>query len=492
MMVEMKKSVFAKYFTICIAFILVSITFLGAMLMLFASQYFKDEKYRTLLDGAQKAAAVTYSEYEAGEGTVSLTTLRPFYQLLAAASDSQYFLTDNTGKTLFCSEGSSCDHTTHTVPGKILDIAAQGSYREIGTLDGITQQRNFTVAVPLINDNNLVVGFVFGTTDSNELTRFLMELLKMFLLSSAGVLLLTFVVLYFVTLKLVNPLRDMAAAAKQYGRGDFSRRLNVETFDEVGQLAEELNNMAQSLSGVESARRSFVANVSHELKTPMTSIGGFIDGILDGTIPKSEERKYLQIVSDEVKRLSRLVRSMLELSKIETGEAKVNTKQFNIVELVCQTVFSFEQPINNKHLDIRGLDHDRVMVEADEDLIHQVIYNLTDNAVKFVNDGGYIEFSYTSDSNYTYVTVRNSGQGLSKEEISKVFDRFYKTDRSRGLDKNGVGLGLYIVRTIVNLHGGDIVVRSAEGEYCEFTFSLPQPKQNKFGLSSKKVNTKNE
>ena len=488
----MKKSVFVKYFTICATFVLVSITFLGAVLMIFASQYFKDEKYKTLTDGVQKAVGLTYSDFQSGDGTsVDASVLRPFYGLLATASDSEYFLTNSKGTTLFCSEGASCDHTTHTIPDKILNIAQNGIYREVGNLDGITQNRRFTVAVPLKDDDGAILGYVFGSTNAKVLSEFLMELLKMFLISSLGVLLLAFVVLYFVTLRLVNPLRDMAVAAKQYGRGDFSRRLTVETYDEVGQLAEELNNMAQSLSSVEASRRSFVANVSHELKTPMTSIGGFIDGILDGTIPKEEEKKYLRIVSDEVKRLARLVRSMLELSRIESGEAKLNTKQVNIVELACQTVFSFEKAINDKQLDVRGLDHDRVMVEADEGLIHQVLYNLTDNAVKFVNDGGYLEFDYSADNNYTYISVKNSGQGLSKEELTKVFDRFYKTDRSRGLDKNGVGLGLYIVRTIVNLHGGDIIVRSVEGEYCEFVFSIPNPKPQKF-VSSKKINTKSE
>ena len=488
----MKKSIFAKYFTICAAFILVSITFLGAVLMIFASQYFKDEKYRTLTDGAQKAVSLTYSDFQSGDGTsVDASVLRPFYGLLATSSDSQYFLTNSHGTTLFCSEGSSCDHTTHTIPESILNIAQNGIYREVGTLDGITRNRYFTVALPLKDSDGSILGYVFGTTDAKVLTEFLMELLKMFLGSSIGVLLLAFVVLYFVTLRMASPLRDMASAAKQYGRGDFSRRLTVDTHDEVGQLAQELNNMAQSLSSAESSRRSFVANVSHELKTPMTSIGGFIDGILDGTIPPEEEKKYLRIVSDEVKRLSRLVRSMLDLSRIESGEAKLNTKQVNIAELACQTVFAFEKAINSKKLDVRGLDHDRVMVEADEGLIHQVLYNLTDNAVKFVNEGGYLEFDYSADSNYTYVSVKNSGQGLSKEELTKVFDRYNKTDRSRGMDKNGLDMSLYIVRTIVNLHGGDIIVRSMEGEYCEFVFSIPNPKPTKF-ISSKKINPKNE
>ncbi len=219
-------------------------------------------------------------------------------------------------------------------------------------------------------------------------------------------------------------------------------------------------------------RRSFIANVSHELKTPMTSIAGFIDGILDGTIPQEKQRHYLTIVSDEVKRLSRMVRSMLNIAKIEAGEMKLKPTVFDVNEVVLSSIFTFEQMIEKKHLDIRGLEEGKVMVEADEDLIHQVVYNLLENAVKFVNDGGYIEVSYTVEQKRTYIHIKNSGEGIPKEEISKVFDRFYKTDRSRSMDKTGVGLGLYIVRQIVNLHQGEVIVRSVEGEYCEFSFSV--------------------
>ena len=193
---------------------------------------------------------------------------------------------------------------------------------------------------------------------------------------------------------MVRPLREMSVAAKKFGQGDFTSRIEVTSDDEIGQLAMALNNMAQSLSQLESMRRSFVANVSHELKTPMTSIGGFIDGILDGTIPRSEEKKYLRIVSEEVQRLSRLVRSMLNLSRIEAGELKLNRQQLNIVDTICQTLFTFEQSIEQKRLDIRGLDVGKVMVDADADLIHQVVYNLIENAVKFVSEDGYLMFSF--------------------------------------------------------------------------------------------------
>lgn len=221
------------------------------------------------------------------------------------------------------------------------------------------------------------------------------------------------------------------------------------------------------------------ANISHELKTPMTTIAGFVDGILDGTIPPEKRDHYLQIVSGEVKRLSRLVRSMLDIARIEAGEMPLKPVVFDVNDTVCRTIFTFEQSIEAKHLEVRGLDTPKMMVEADPDLIHQVIYNLVDNAVKFVNDGGYLEINYTVENGWVYVGVKNSGQGIPKEEISKVFERFYKSDRSRSLDKNGVGLGLYIVQSIINLHGGNIMVRSTEGEFCEFVFSLPQAKVRK-------------
>ncbi|MBP1580944.1 MAG: HAMP domain-containing histidine kinase, partial [Oscillospiraceae bacterium] len=204
-----------------------------------------------------------------------------------------------------------------------------------------------------------------------------------------------------------------------------------------------------------------------------------VDGIMDGTIPPERQQHYLAIVSSEVKRLSRLVRSMLNIARLESGEMQLAPTSFDINQVVCSTIFTFEKAIEEKNLDIRGLDSDRVMVSADEDLIHQVVYNLVENAVKFVDAGGYIEISYRTEEKMTYISVKNSGEGISKEEISKVFERFYKTDRSRSQDKSGVGLGLNIVRSIIKLHQGEVIVRSTEGQFCEFTFTLPTaaPKQ---------------
>ena len=335
------------------------------------------------------------------------------------------------------------------------------------------------MGIPVSTEEGVPAAVIFASAPADTLMVFLSEILKMFVVSSLAVLILAFAAVYFITADLVRPLRKMVAATQAFSKGDFTVRVPVESYDEIGKLAISFNNMATSLATTEVTRRSFTANVSHELRTPMTTIAGFIDGILDGTIPPEKRDDYLRIVSDEVKRLSRLVRSMLNIARIEAGELQIKPDLFDVNETVIRTVFTFEKPLEEKGIEVRGLDNGKVMVEADPDLIHQVVYNLIENAVKFCNEHGYIEVSYRADDAYTYVGIKNSGDGIAKDEIPHIFDRFYKTDKSRSREKGGAGLGLHIVRSIVNLHGGDIVVRSVEGEYCEFVFSIPKPQKGK-------------
>ena len=235
-----------------------------------------------------------------------------------------------------------------------------------------------------------------------------------------------------------------------------------------------MNKMAYELKIDDEAQKSFIANVSHELKTPMTSIGGFVDGILDGTIPPEEEKKYLTIVSNEVRRLSRMVVSMLNISKIEAGEIQLAATKYDVSKQIFETLLLFEQKIEEKHIEIDGFEEMHgVMIEADRDMLHQVIYNLFDNAVKFTPENGRITVSAVSSEEATTVSIRNSGAGVSEEEISRIFERFYKVDKSRSFDTKGVGLGLYIVKTIVNMHDGEITASSKQGEYTEFSFEIP-------------------
>ena len=472
----MQKSIFSKYFTICAALILTSIVILGTVFLGFAAQYNKTQTFDSLNRNA-KSIGKLFAEYSAGTSGFTQTTFDVYLKNTAETLGAQIFITDAEGKTIYCTEQTPCRHTAQTIPSDIITtLVTTGNYAELGKLGGVYDGRYHTVAVTAAANLQTFCIFV-SVYDTGQQQVFLNELIKMFLISAAVVLVIASIAVYFISVQLVKPLRQMSEAAKKFGRGEFDTRLEVTSYDEMGQLAMSLNQMAQSLSTTESARRSFTANISHELKTPMTTISGFVDGILDGTIPPEKQRHYLTIVSEETKRLSRLVRTMLNLSRIEAGEMQMKRTKFNIVDTICQTVFLFEKQIEEKHLEVRGLDHEKVMVEADPDLMYQVVYNLTENAVKFVNDGGYLAFDFSSDAKHIYVSVKNSGTGLTKEEIPKIFDRFYKTDRSRGLDKNGVGLGLYIVRSIVSLHGGEIIVRSTEGEFVEFMFSLPYMRQ---------------
>lgn len=477
----MQKSLLSKYFTICSAIILASITILGAILLVFAAQYFKLDKQKLLMRNANQALTITEKEYKRNSyEALAPYTLQTQYTILGNAIDANIFLTNAEGRTLLCTELSGCTHSTYLVPESVRqELVQHGEYKETGKLGGMYKNDFYTVGVPLVHPTGQAVGFIFVSSPATSLQYFLVEIMNMFAISSLAVIVISFVVIYFVTSRMVRPLREMVGATQSFAKGDFTVRVPVTSYDEVGQLAIAFNNMATSLAGTESVRRSFIGNVSHELKTPMTTIAGFVDGILDGTIPEDKRDKYLHIVSDEVNRLARLVRSMLNIARMESGEMKLAPTEFDLHQIVCTTVFTFEQKIDEKQLEIRGLDQGKLMVSADADLIHQVVYNLVENAVKFVNKGGFLDFSYRVEGGMTALIIRNSGDGIPKDEIPHVFEKFYKSDRSRGLDKNGVGLGLHIVRTIINLHGGDIIVRSIEGEYCEFEFTLSTAKSTK-------------
>lgn len=474
----MQKSLFSKYFSASASLILVSIGIFGISLLIFASRFFQVDSYKNLESCVDKAVGFVNVD---GSGIMNHDSAQEFFEMLRDAhDDAVIFMVTPGGRTMLCSESTQeCQHRTFTVSEHILSmIRDEHTYREQGKLDGIYEEHYYTVGKPVYTKEGHIAGFIFASSNATgPLQDFLLAVLKMFLISAVVVLVLVCVIIYFVTYQMVQPLKEMSEAAIKFGNGDFTTRITVHAYDEMGQLAMALNNMAESLSSLETMRRSFVSNVSHELKTPMTTIGGFIDGILDGTIPQNQQKRYLRIVSEEIKRLSTIVRSMLDLARIEAGEMELNTKRFEVVDTIIQTLFSLEQQIDDKKLEIRGLDHDKVYVEADENLVHQVVYNLTENAIKFADEGGYIEFTFMREGNRILIGVKNSGEGLSKEEIPHVFDRFYKTDKSRGQDKSGVGLGLYIVRSIVTLHGGDVIVRSVKGEYCEFLFSLPISKQ---------------
>ena len=472
------KTIFSRLFSMIAALLMLCLLITGVAFRFLMMSWVESEKRKSLSADASALADLAEAYDSAGE-LESNWNFQIGLSLFSEVGEVSAMICDEDGYVVICScDNLTCDHVGKQVPESYRrEMLREGVYYEKNVrLADIYDDARFLAGQAVVNDQTgNLVGFVVVTAPMNQTTDYMLRSSTFFIYTAIGALGLALVAATFLSRSLVRPLGQMADVARRFGYGETKLRAEQTKSNtrEVNDLALAFNTMADSLEQSEQRRQEFIANVSHELKTPMTTIGGYVDGILDGTIPPERERHYLTLVSDEVKRLSRLVRSMLNIAKIEAGEMKLNPTVFDVNESVLSSIFTFEQTIDAKHLEIRGLeDTGKIMVEADQDLIHQVVYNLLENAVKFANEGGYVEVSYTVDPKRTYINIKNSGDGIPKDEISKVFDRFYKTDRSRSMDKTGVGLGLYIVRSIVNLHQGEVIARSVEGEYCEFSFSV--------------------
>ncbi len=423
----------------------------------------------------------------------ALTDYVPVYVMantidtMCSANGCDIFICGLDGKVILCREmingnigrKNRCNtHSSYEIPADIITKATKGNYSDITLLGNIYSVNQLVVATPIYSGSN-VVGVTFASKSvASTIYAYVLSVTQIVLFSAVVVLIAIAIITYFMVYRFTRPLRQMSYATKRYADGNFDYKIPVKGDDELADLAKGLNKMASSLSVLESSRRSFVANVSHELKTPMTTIGGFIDGMLDGTIPPEKQSHYLKIVSEEVKRLSRLVTGMLNMSKLEAGEMQINAKEFDLSQCIIKTLLNFENKIESKSIEIIGFETaEKVIVNADEDMLMQVIYNLIDNAIKFTPDKGYISFNTFADDKKAYVSIRNSGDGISPEEIDKIFERFYKIDKSRSFDVKGAGLGLYIVQNIISLHGGEIKATSEEGKYTEISFRIPLEQQ---------------
>lgn len=475
----MFKSVFSKYLSVVSMVVVFGFLSMTLLQVLLTAGALAEEKQEMLQENAESIAMHTVlsaTETQIVNGGVEYhlnpASLTVQLAILSDAIDANVLITDLKGKILISSGGVNSWYIGNTALAEVVPKVGE-SYAEVGKLAGLYEKRHYTAGVP-IRAHNHVLGYVFVSTPAGTMAQTLKDNMKIYTLSVLGALLLSFCVLWLMTDRFVRPLRQMAAATRRFAQGDFSARVDVKGKDEIAELGEALNHMAVSLSSVEMMRRSFVANVSHELKTPMTTISGFVDGILDGTVPPEKQSYYLKIVSDEVKRLSRLVHSMLDLSRIDSGEMKMTSVRMNLTDAVCNVLVSSAPRIEGKNLSITGMeDCESIEIDGDYDLMSQVLYNLLDNAIKFTNEGGNIDIRLTQKDGRVYVTVRNTGAGIPANELPQIFERYYKSDRSRSLDKNGLGLGLYIVKTVVRLHGGEITVRSVEGEFTEFAFWVP-------------------
>lgn len=523
------KSVYTRYMLIFMAIMFFTVAILGILVTTIVGNYASETKkkglydtnvlFRTTVLGMNGEYEDLESKLKAYEPVLRENLSVAFF----AMSDCGIVITDNQGNVAFFAYRDSKSgepiilygNNVLTEQGIILRLKlSEGTVKQIYNERSISVDSNlkdffsksvdlyataisvppvaeekaedFEKATSIDTDNNIAnpddeveilgegeEGIIITFAGAQGQTDMADEMMSSLIATVIWITLSALVAIYGFSYTVMKPIRDISDAAKDFSHGKYDARVKVRGDDEIAELATSFNNLATVVQARDEMQNTFLSNASHDLRTPMTTIAGFIDGILDGAIPPEKQEYYLKIIKSEIKRLSRLVTSLLDISRLQSGERKFEMKEFNICELARQTVISFENQLEEKRLDVEfDFDDFDINVIGDIDAINQVIYNLCHNAIKFSYQGGKYKVSIKNENNKVRFAMYNEGIGITKEEMPFVFDRFFKSDKSRGLDKTGAGLGLFITKTIVEAHGEEIKVDSEYGKYCEFSFTL--------------------
>ena len=331
-----------------------------------------------------------------------------------------------------------------------------------------------TVGYPIMI-NGITYGGIFLCSPVPEIQQTIEGMLEVLFLSGMLGLIMAVVLIYFFSKRLTKPLLEVNKAAKIIADGNFDRRLSIDSNDEIGQLADSFNYMAESLEKKDQDRRLFVASVAHDLRSPLTSIQGFVQAMKDGMIPEEKYDYYMGIILEETQRLTVLTNNIVDMGRTQENVLKLDITDFDINELISDVLDIFEHRFREKKLSCRlVMDDSETIVKADRKEIHRVLHNLLDNAIKFTPEGGTVEIETSVHENEqkAYISVSDSGCGIPENEKRRVFEAFYKTDSSRGADKMGSGLGLCAVKEIINAHGEIIVCKDSKIGGSRFEFSL--------------------
>ena len=456
-----------------LAIIFISFFVAGATLYGFLVEYAVSQKEKTLKHYADRIIGM--EQYLIRNNTlINREIFKLNVEGYGQDSSSVIFIVDNSGEIIQVSLPSLNYLVGKKIDSQLIQGVSEGKEVKLkGNFSNLFNKTYLILGYP-IKYNERVVGSVFLNTPIPELQRLSSEVYGLFLKAIGISALIAVFAIYLMSRRISHPLGEMGKVAKQIANGDFDSRVKIRSKDEIGELAKTFNYMAEKLGDLEKMRKNFIANISHELRTPMTSIIGFIEGIIDGTIPSEKQSYYLSVVKDETVRLTKLVNDLLDLAKIESGEVPLSTKVFNINELIKRSVIKFETQINDKEIELQiNFKQEAYPVVADPDTIERVITNLLDNAIKFTPIGGIICVNtYKKEEGVICISVEDTGSGIEKEDISFIWERFYKTDKSRSKDKVGTGLGLAIVKNIIQKHEQNIWVESELNKGSKFTFTL--------------------
>lgn len=464
----MKKGLFSKLVTTFIIIITISFIIMAAFLSFWFDSYSYEQRKAQLQSESQfaEAGAIEYLL-----GNMNQQRITDIISYIAKYSSVDIWITDRYGFVYAVSNKSQSKLLDTQVLVDELNELRHGNEIDMRISSKFYNLPIHTFQKPIFYRGNFVGAIVMNTSVTQlkePLKRVYSIIWRAALLAIAA----SCFVIYFISQKIIiKPLKQITNAAQKISKGQVDKRAEVHSGDEMGELADAFNSMADSLEQVEKNRRDFISNVSHEIRSPITSIKGFVGGILDGVVPKEKENYYLSLTYEETQRLTRLVNDLLDLSAIEAGQFRLRIEELDINEIIRIAVIKFETKIKSRRLDVDVcLQDDSLFVAGDKDRIIQVVTNLLDNSIKYVNDGGNIRVSTRTKGQKAFISVYNDGPGLKEEDLKHIWDRFYKGDKSR-TSKTSTGLGLSIVRSILTQLGEDIWVENKENG-VEFTFTL--------------------
>ena len=471
----MKRRLYLKLFGSFFAFAMVTLVFLSTFTYSTVEHYLIEKKAQELSEKSNMIAADLRVIFSSSD--INLTDEQIKLINISEFLGADVWIVDVNGNLLLNSADSYAQSMTQIgkpLPIEGFDISDFGNNNYSTSNFYNAFEKEVLTVFSTITYNYKVQAYVFLHMPMDDVLNQTDELVDLATLSVFIILISTFILIIVFTIIVYRPIRNITKAAERYAKGDFSKQIEVTSNDEIGYLANTINYMATSLSTLEDEQRKFVSNISHDFRSPLTSIKGYIEAMLDGTIPVEMQEKYLNIILFETERLNKLTQNILDLNKFGHNGISLDISDFDINQLIRNTTMTFEGVCNKKGLSFDlYLTGEDLFVKADMSKIQQVLYNLIDNATKFSHNNTAITIETNIRNEKVLISVKDKGIGIPSDSIKKVWERFYKTDQSRGRDKKGSGLGLAIVKEIVQAHNENINVISTEDVGTEFIFTLP-------------------
>lgn len=515
----MQHSVFDRIYITFLIILIVSFVFLIYFISYFTRKSLISEKQQTLTNEASLIASQAVSGYFSGE--LSEKDLSYYLTYYSSALNADIWYADPDGRVIshadienksniatpLNAEGNTDIYLTKAIPDNIYNLdskyALKKNFHTIGNFYGMYSGQVLTINVPVtyspsgnntssstsaISSASSYAGTLILHAPAGQVTNAMKSIYSISYIPCLIIIAIAFFFLAIMSHKVINPIKKLSAVAQEYSKGNFDAKTEIHSNDEIGQLADSMEYMADELSKFDEYRHDFVSNISHDFRSPLTSINGYIEAILDGTIPPESQSKYLHVVQNETNRLTKLTNGLLDLDRLESYGPYLKISNFDFIDVVKSTLNTFEIKCINKNIAIYLNNHaENTFVSADKTKIQQVVYNLIDNAFKFTPAGKKIYVTITEKEDKLNVSVKDEGIGMNDDTAKKIWTRFYKGDTSRGKDKGGTGLGLAITKEIMKAHNETIEVISHEGEGSEFIFTLPKMAANDTSAKQKRA-----